>query len=162
MLVSSPCSFLLRSFLISILTPVVVTLVPSFVSVVDVLSWPRQPSSESQVTTPMRSLRRTELCSMPLESSFGLTQENSSTFFDCSCSSGYDSISCSLTLFTFPHHGLKDTRRCTCQAPHAVEIPWACATTLIFCLSELLLTCEEQGIYLCGVGEEIKNNCLTD
>lgn len=148
MLVSSPCSFLLRSFLISILTPVVVTLVPSFVSVVNVFSRPPGPSSESQVTTPMRSSPRTELCSTPLEASFGLTQKNSSTFFDCSCSSSYDSISCPLTLFRCPHHGLKDTRRCTCQTPRAVEIPWACAMTLIFCLSELLLMCEEQDYLL--------------
>lgn len=160
MLVSSPCSFLLRSFLISILTPVVVTLVPSFVSVVNVLSRTPGLSSESQVATPMRSLPRTELCTMPLGSSFGLAQKNSSTFFDCGCSSDCDSVSCPLTLFTFPHHGLKDTRRCTCQTPRACGRD--SAMTLIFCLSELLLMCEEQGIYLCGVGEEIKTNCVTD
>lgn len=75
MSVSAPCSFLLRSFLISILSSVVVTALPSFVSAADLIGTPCRLSSESQVTMSIRSAPRAELYGMPLET-FGLTQKN--------------------------------------------------------------------------------------
>lgn len=75
MLVSALCSFLLRSFLISILSSVVVTMLPSFVSAADLIGTPCWLSSESQVTMPMRSAPRAEFYGMPLETSCGLTQK---------------------------------------------------------------------------------------
>lgn len=73
-LVSAPCSFLLRSFLISILSSVVVTMLPNFMSAANLIGTPCTMSSESQVTMPTRSAPRTELYGRPLET-FPLTEK---------------------------------------------------------------------------------------